>query len=35
VVKTEKAAVSTMPPGLLNTLTAEEVADLLALFGTR
>ncbi len=35
VVKTEKAAVSTMPPGLLNTLTAEEVADLLGLFGTK
>ena len=35
VVKTEKAAVSTMPPGLLNTLTAEEVADLLALFGAK
>ena len=35
VVKTEKAAVSIMPPGLLNTLTAEEVADLLALFGTK
>jgi putative heme-binding domain-containing protein len=33
VVKTEKAAVSTMPPGLLNTLSAEEVADLLGLFG--
>ncbi len=33
VTKREKAAVSTMPPGLLYTLTAEEVADLLALFG--
>ena len=35
VVKREKAAVSTMPPGLLYTLTAEEVADLLALFGAK
>ena len=35
VVKREKAAVSTMPPGLLFTLTAEEVADLLGLFGAK
>ena len=35
VTKREKAAVSIMPPGLLYTLTAEEVADLLALFGTK
>jgi hypothetical protein len=35
VVKREKAAVSIMPPGLLYTLTAEEVADLLALFGAK
>jgi putative heme-binding domain-containing protein len=35
IVKREKAAVSTMPPGLLFTLTAEEVADLLALFGAK
>jgi len=33
IVKREKANVSIMPPGLLNTLTAEEVADLLAFFG--
>ena len=30
VLKKEKAQVSLMPPALLNTLTAEEVADLLA-----
>jgi putative heme-binding domain-containing protein len=30
VVKKEKALVSIMPPGLLNTLTKEEVLDLLA-----
>ena len=35
VTKREKAAVSTMPPGLLYTLTAEEVADLLAFFGAK
>ena len=35
ITKREKAAVSTMPPGLLYTLTAEEVADLLALFGAK
>jgi putative heme-binding domain-containing protein len=35
IVKREKAAVSIMPPGLLYTLTAEEVADLLALFGAK
>ena len=35
VTKREKAAVSIMPPGLLYTLTAEEVADLLALFGAK
>ena len=34
ITKREKAAVSIMPPGLLYTLTAEEVADLLALFGS-
>lgn len=33
IVKREKANVSIMPPGLLNTLTAEEVADLLAFLG--
>jgi putative heme-binding domain-containing protein len=31
----QKAAVSLMPPGLLNTLSAEEVADLLAFLGAR
>ncbi len=35
IVKREKAAVSIMPPGLLYTLTAEEVADLLGLFGAK
>ena len=35
IVKREKAAVSIMPPALLYTLTAEEVADLLALFGAK
>jgi putative heme-binding domain-containing protein len=35
IMKREKAAVSIMPPGLLYTLTAEEVADLLALFGAK
>ena len=35
ITKREKATVSTMPPGLLNTLSAEEVADLLALFGAK
>jgi putative heme-binding domain-containing protein len=35
IVKREKSAVSIMPPGLLYTLTAEEVADLLALFGAK
>jgi hypothetical protein len=35
IVKREKVAVSTMPPGLLYTLTAEEVADLLGLFGAK
>jgi len=35
IVKREKAAVSIMPPSLLYTLTAEEVADLLALFGAK
>lgn len=35
VLKREKATVSSMPPGLLNTLTAEDVADLLALFGAK
>ena len=35
VKKKEKAAVSLMPPALLNTLTAEEVADLLAFLGGR
>ena len=33
VKKKEKAAVSLMPPGLLNIMTAEEVADLLAYLG--
>lgn len=33
IVKREKANVSIMPPGLLNTLTAEEIADLLAFLG--
>ena len=35
IMKREKAAVSIMPPGLLYTLTAEEVADLLGLFGAK
>ena len=35
VKKKEKAAVSLMPPALLNTLTAEEVADLVAFLGGR
>ena len=35
IMKREKAAVSIMPPALLYTLTAEEVADLLALFGAK
>ena len=35
VKKKEKAAVSLMPPALLNTLNAEEVADLLAFMGGR
>jgi putative heme-binding domain-containing protein len=35
IVKREKAAVSTMPPGLLFTLTAEEVADLAAFLGAK
>ncbi len=33
VKKKEKAAVSIMPPALLNIMTAEEVADLLAFLG--
>ena len=33
VLKKEKALVSLMPPGLLNIMTAEEVADLLAFLG--
>ncbi len=33
VLKKEKALVSLMPPALLNTMTAEEVADLLAFLG--
>ena len=33
IVKREKANVSIMPPGLLNTLTTEEVSDLLAFLG--
>jgi putative heme-binding domain-containing protein len=35
VNKREKANVSIMPPALLNTLTAEEVADLLAYVGAK
>ena len=35
IMKREKAAVSIMPPSLLYTLTAEEVADLLGLFGAK
>ncbi len=35
IVKRDKSPASIMPPGLLNTLTAEEVADLLGFFGTR
>lgn len=35
VQKREKANVSIMPPALLNTLTAEEVADLLAYMGAK
>ncbi len=35
VVKREKAAVSLMPPALLYTLTAEEVADLVGFLGAR
>ena len=33
VKKKEKAAVSIMPPALMNIMTAEEVADLLAFLG--
>lgn len=35
VKKKDRAAVSLMPPALLNTLSAEEVADLLAFMGAK
>jgi putative heme-binding domain-containing protein len=35
ITKREKANVSIMPPALLNTLSAEEVADLLAYLGAK
>ena len=35
ILKREKANVSIMPPALLNTLSAEEVADLLAYMGVK
>jgi hypothetical protein len=35
IVKREKSPVSIMPPGLLYTLTAEEVADLVGFLGAK